>query len=45
MTLMINGTVNRKPVKMDIDLVPCFVFDKNQWPTGGYRDNPVATKV
>lgn len=45
MTLKINGTAGRKPVKMDIDLVPCFVFDKNEWPTGGYRQNPVTNKV
>lgn len=45
MTLKINGTANRKTVKMDIDLVPCFIFDKNKWPTGGYRQNPVPEKV
>lgn len=45
MTLKINGAVRGKQIKMDIDLVPCFVFDKKYWPSGGYRQNPVPTKV
>lgn len=45
MTLKINGTVNTKPVKMEIDLVPSFLFDRAEWPKGGYRENPVLTKV
>lgn len=45
MTLKINGTAKGKSVKMDIDLVPCFVFDKDKWPVGGYRSNTIATKV
>lgn len=44
-TLLINGTVNRKNIQMDIDLVPCFVFQESKWPTGGYRQNIVQNKV
>ncbi|KAK9752269.1 Mab-21 protein nucleotidyltransferase domain [Popillia japonica] len=29
---------------IDVDLVPCFEFPKEKWPTGGYRSNPVPQK-
>ena len=30
--------------KMDVDLVPCFVFRDDKWPSG-FRRNPVPSKV
>lgn len=30
---------------MDIDLVPCFEFEEDKWPVGGYRKIPNTKKV
>lgn len=30
---------------MDIDLVPCFEFSRNHWPSGKYRPNHINSKV
>lgn len=27
-------------ISLDIDLVPCFQFKEDKWPTIGYRENP-----
>lgn len=43
-TLKLTGTVAGKPVVMDVDLVPCFVFTKEKWPPSPYRKNPVNEK-
>lgn len=26
-------------VKIDVDLVPCFIFNDDKWPNGNYRKN------
>nr|CAH7745263.1 unnamed protein product [Callosobruchus chinensis] len=31
-------------IKLDIDLVPCFQFNNDQWPRGKYRPNPYPDK-
>ncbi|KAF2900412.1 hypothetical protein ILUMI_05774 [Ignelater luminosus] len=43
-TLKLEGIVNGKKVVMDVDLVPCFVFTKDKWPSSPYRPNPVSNK-
>lgn len=37
-------STNGERLRMDMDLVPCFVFQKDKWPTGGYRPNPIGDK-
>ncbi|KAF2897520.1 hypothetical protein ILUMI_08658 [Ignelater luminosus] len=38
------GTIRDKSVEIDIDLVPCFKFGKDQWPSSPFRTNPVKNK-
>ncbi|KAG5896341.1 hypothetical protein JTB14_005821 [Gonioctena quinquepunctata] len=43
-TLKVEGRISGKIVELDIDLVPCFVFGKEQWPVNGFRANPEKKK-
>lgn len=40
LTLKIEGA----GLKMDVDLVTCFIFSKDKWPKGGFKSNPVPSK-
>ncbi|RZC41711.1 Mab-21 domain containing protein, partial [Asbolus verrucosus] len=41
LTLKISGPSG---LKMDVDLVTCFVFHADKWPTNGFKKNPVRSK-
>lgn len=43
-TLKINGNINSKPIQLDVDLVPCFVFDDSKWPSGNFEKNTTKEK-
>lgn len=46
MTLKLNVTWgDRQKCNLDVDLVPCFLFNKDQWPFQNYRRNPSKKKV
>ncbi|CAH1155729.1 unnamed protein product [Phaedon cochleariae] len=43
-TLKVEGVVGESKLKLDIDLVPCFVFGKDHWPSNGFRSNSTKKK-
>lgn len=42
-TLNVSGYAAGKLINMDIDLVACFEFDNSQWPSSGFRPNPMPS--